>query len=75
MTIEAILKEDIQKAVQKHFQLDNQEILLQPTKKEFEGFYTFVTFPLTKTARKAPAEIGQIIGDELVASSSLVRSR
>ncbi|SDD97656.1 arginyl-tRNA synthetase [Dyadobacter soli] len=72
MTIEAILKEDIQNAVQKHFQLDNQEILLQPTKKEFEGFYTFVTFPLTKSARKAPAEIGQIIGDELVASSSLV---
>ncbi|PSL26216.1 arginine--tRNA ligase [Dyadobacter jiangsuensis] len=72
MTIEAILKEDIQKAVQKHFQLDNQEIILQPTKKEFEGFYTFVTFALTKAARKAPAEIGQIIGDELVASSSLV---
>lgn len=72
MTIEAILKEDIQKAVQKHFQLDTQEILLQPTKKEFEGFYTFVTFPLTKAARKAPAEIGQIIGDELLASSSVV---
>lgn len=72
MTIEAILKEDIQKAVQKHFQLDNQEIILQPTKKEFEGFYTFVTFALTKAARKAPAEIGQIIGDELVASSSIV---
>lgn len=72
MTIEAILKEDIQKAVQKHFQLDTQEILLQPTKKEFEGFYTFVTFPLTKATRKAPAEIGQIIGDELIASSSVV---
>ncbi|HWV30133.1 MAG TPA: arginine--tRNA ligase [Dyadobacter sp.] len=72
MTIEAILKEDIQKAVQKHFQLDKQEIILQPTKKEFEGFYTFVTFPLTKAARKAPAEIGQIIGDELIASSSLI---
>jgi arginyl-tRNA synthetase len=72
MTIEAILKEDIQKAVQKHFQLDAQEILLQPTKKEFEGFYTFVTFPLTKAARKAPAEIGQIIGDELIASSPVV---
>lgn len=72
MTIEAILKEDIQKAVQKHFQLDTQEILLQPTKKEFEGFYTFVTFPLTKAARKAPAEIGQIIGEELIASSAVV---
>ncbi|GGN01425.1 arginine--tRNA ligase [Dyadobacter beijingensis] len=72
MTIEAILKADIQKAVQKHFQLDNQDIILQPTKKEFEGFYTFVTFSLTKAARKAPAEIGQLIGEELVASSSVV---
>nr|WP_295920853.1 arginine--tRNA ligase [uncultured Dyadobacter sp.] len=72
MTIEAILKEDIQKAVQKHFELDVQEIILQPTKKEFEGFYTFVTFPLTKATRKAPAEIGQLIGQELVASSQVV---
>lgn len=72
MTIEAILKEDIQKAVQKHFELDTLEIILQPTKKEFEGFYTFVTFPLTKAAKKAPAEIGQIIGQELVESSPVI---
>lgn len=72
MTIEAILKEDVQKAVQKHFELEAQEIILQPTKKEFEGFYTFVTFPLTKATRKAPAEIGQIIGRELVAGSQVV---
>ncbi|MHA4738556.1 arginine--tRNA ligase [Dyadobacter sp. MSC1_007] len=72
MTIEAILKEDIQKAVQKHFDIAADDILLQPTKKEFEGFYTFVTFPLTKTARKSPAEIGQIIGEELAANSSVV---
>lgn len=72
MTIEAILKEDIQKAVQKHFDIAADDILLQPTKKEFEGFYTFVTFPLTKAARKSPAEIGQIIGEELAANSSVV---
>jgi arginyl-tRNA synthetase len=72
MTIEAILKEDIQKAIQKHFDIAAEEIILQPTKKEFEGFYTFVTFPLTKTTRKAPAEIGQIIGNELIESSSIV---
>ena len=72
MTIEAILKADIQKAIQKNFDITVEDILLQPTKKEFEGFYTFVTFPLTKTTRRAPAEIGQIIGAELEASSSVV---
>ncbi|KQS31226.1 arginine--tRNA ligase [Dyadobacter sp. Leaf189] len=74
MTIEAILKDDIQKAIQKHFDIDVEEVILQPTKKEFEGFYTFVTFPLTKTTRKAPAEIGQIIGASLVEASSVVQS-
>ncbi|MEO6287166.1 MAG: arginine--tRNA ligase [Dyadobacter sp.] len=72
MTIEAILKEDIQKAIQKHFDMAAEDITLQPTKKEFEGFYTFVTFPLTKTTRKAPVEIGQIIGNELIEGSSIV---
>ncbi|MCF2500698.1 arginine--tRNA ligase [Dyadobacter chenhuakuii] len=72
MTIEAILKDDIQKAIQKHFEVTIEDIILQPTKKEFEGFYTFVTFPLTKSIRKSPAEMGQIIGTELVAQSSVV---
>jgi len=72
MTIEAILKEDIKKAIQKNFGLVVEDILLQPTKKEFEGFYTFVTFSLSKTAKRSPAEIGQIIGDDLVAHSSIV---
>ncbi|CAG5004583.1 Arginine--tRNA ligase [Dyadobacter sp. CECT 9275] len=72
MTIEAILKEDIRKAILKHFENTVDEVVLQPTKKEFEGFYTFVTFPLTKTIRKAPAEIGQIIGKDLEEFSSVV---
>ncbi|MCF0065039.1 arginine--tRNA ligase [Dyadobacter chenwenxiniae] len=71
MTIEAILKDDIQKAIQKHFDIAVEDIILQPTKKEFEGFYTFVTFPLTKSIRKTPAEIGQIIGTELAEHSSV----
>ncbi|NIJ53258.1 arginine--tRNA ligase [Dyadobacter arcticus] len=72
MTIEDILREDIRKAISTHFDIIADDILLQPTKKEFEGFYTFVTFPLTKTTRKAPAEIGQIIGEHLVENASIV---
>ena len=72
MTIEAILKADIQKAIHKNFDITVDDILLQPTKKEFEGFYTFVTFALTKATRRAPAEIGQVIGADLEANSSVV---
>lgn len=72
MTIEAILKEDIQKAIQKNFDLETGEIILQPTKKEFEGFYTFVTFSLTKATKRSPLEIGQIIGAYLEANSNVV---
>jgi len=72
MTIEAILKEDIQKAIQKNFDVETGEIILQPTKKEFEGFYTFVTFPLTKATKRSPLEIGQIIGAYLEANSNVV---
>lgn len=72
MTIESILKADIHKAIQSNFEVSLDQIILQPTKKEFEGVYTFVTFPLTKTARKSPAEIAQIIGDYLKKNSPIV---
>lgn len=72
MTIEEILKEDIKKAIHQNFDTSLDEIILQPTKKEFEGFYTFVTFSLSKSARRSPAEIGQIIGTYLVENSSVV---
>ncbi|TLU99258.1 arginine--tRNA ligase [Dyadobacter luticola] len=72
MTIEDILKSDIQKAITTHFDISLDDILLQPTKKEFEGFYTFVTFSLTKATRKSPAEIGQTIGSYLVENSPVV---
>jgi arginyl-tRNA synthetase len=74
MTLEAILKADIQKAIQRNFDINIEEITLQPTKKEFEGFYTFVTFPLTKSVRKSPVELGQIIGDDLKANSQVVEN-
>jgi arginyl-tRNA synthetase len=35
---------------------------LQPTKKEFEGVYTFVTFPYAKQLRRSPLEVGQALG-------------
>ncbi|MEM1137719.1 MAG: arginine--tRNA ligase [Bacteroidota bacterium] len=47
-------------------------ISLQPTRKDFEGNYTFVTFPYTKVARKKPEEIGEEIGKLLLKKESLI---
>ncbi|GAB2792040.1 arginine--tRNA ligase [Rhabdobacter roseus] len=72
MNIETTLKEDIRVAIRQCFDTAVEEIILQPTKKEFEGFYTFVTFALTKALRRSPADIGQAIGTYLAEHSSVV---
>ena len=72
LTIEAALKKEIAEAIQSAFQIEPEEVSLQPTKKEFEGTYTFVTFGLTKSLRRPPVQIGQAIGEYLVENSSVV---
>lgn len=72
LTIEATLKKDIITAIQACFEQEVEEIVLQPTKKEFEGTYTFVTFPLTKALRRSPVDIGQAIGNHLAGHSTVV---
>ncbi len=72
MDIQEDLSKAIQHALAELYQQDMGEVPLQPTKKEFEGTYTFVTFPLTKALRQAPAQIGQRIGAWLVDNSDLV---
>ncbi|GAB3562315.1 arginine--tRNA ligase [Spirosoma luteolum] len=72
MDIQEHVKQAIQQAVAELYQQEIGAIALQPTKKEFEGLYTFVTFPLTKALRQAPAQIGQAIGAWLVQHSAVV---
>ena len=54
-------------------EVSEDKIVFQPTKKEFEGDYTIVMFPLAKVAGKAPDAIAAEIGDELVAEGLAVR--
>jgi arginyl-tRNA synthetase len=56
----------IQTALLKLFQIENAEVVLQETKKEFEGTFTFVVFPFTKQAGMAPPLIAQKIGEFVV---------
>jgi arginyl-tRNA synthetase len=72
MDIQETVKQAIQQAVTELYQQSIGEVVLQPTKKEFDGLYTFVTFPLTKALRQAPAQIGQAIGEWLVTNSPVV---
>ena len=48
------------------------QIQIQKTRKEFEGDYTLVTFPLLKLSRKSPEATATEIGEKLVATSSQV---
>lgn len=48
------------------------ELGLQPTRKEFEGTYTFVTFPYGKISKKNPMETGEDLGTYLKENCEVV---
>jgi arginyl-tRNA synthetase len=51
----------------------HEEILLQKTRKEFEGDYTLVVFPYTKAAGKSPEATAQLIGEQLLADNAIAK--
>ena len=66
MTLHQILTPQIQKAVQELFDLSIDKVEFQATRKDFEGDVTMVVFPLVKTLKGNPVEIGTKIGVSLV---------
>ena len=80
MKIEVALVAAVQKAVETLYgqQIDEKQVQLQKTKKEFEGHLTLVVFPFVRLARKKPEEVAQEIGEQLqqtdiVASFNVVK--
>lgn len=71
MNIEQSLKTAIQEALLALFQVE-EDVILQPTKKDFEGNYTYVVFPLVKSLRKNPAELGNAIGQYIKDNNAFV---
>src|SRR5690606_5823159 len=49
------------------YQINPERLEIQNTRKEFEGEYTLVTFPLIKELKKSPEVLGEEIGNALVA--------
>lgn len=67
MTIENIIIHQIQKAVLSLYNTEIQldSIVIQETRKEFEGQVTAVTFPFTRFSKKTPEQTGAEIGEYL----------
>ena len=54
--------------------VDKSQLQLQKTRKEFEGDFTLVTFPLLKLSRKSPEATANEIGEHIVASTPQISS-
>ncbi len=55
-------------------ELNTESILINPTKKEFEGDYTIVLFPFIKQLKQGPEQIGNRVGEFMTNHSSQVKS-
>ena len=54
--------------------VDKSQLQLQKTRKEFEGDFTLVTFPLLKLSRKSPEVTANEIGEHIVANTPQISS-
>lgn len=68
MTLQATLEIQIKKAISKLYKADLESVEFQATRKEFEGDITVVVFPMLRVVKGNPVQIGQSIGDFLVAN-------
>ena len=74
MNIEQQLTADVRAAIKALYgqEVPDNLLLLQKTKREFEGHLTLVTFPLLRISRKKPEETAQEIGQYLQENSDAV---
>lgn len=74
MTAEQILAAKASEAVKAIYgaEVPAESLQVQPTRKEFEGDYTLVVFPLLKISRQAPDATGAAIGEWLLANCAEV---
>lgn len=72
--MESQIKQGITTALQALYAHDLaiDDVALQPTRKDFEGTYTFLTFPFGRVSKKSPEETGNEIGAHLKANVAVV---
>jgi arginyl-tRNA synthetase len=68
MSLENILKQEITTLVIEQYGIEvtDKMVQLQKTRPEFQGHITLVIFPFIKLVRKAPAQLANEIGEQLI---------
>lgn len=70
MNIEKFIQELASESIEALYgKVDDRLVQIQKTRKEFEGDYTLVVFPLLKISRKSPEMTATEIGEHMVAAS------
>src|SRR5207253_11233326 len=72
--IYSILQNAVAQAAEELFSatLSPADVQIQETRKDFEGDFTVVVFPLTRLSRKSPQETADLLGHYLVQQLSEV---
>lgn len=67
MNVEQFIQEKIFEVLKKQYsELTLQQIQVQKTRKEFDGDYTLVVFPMVKLLKSSPEMVAQTIGELLI---------
>ena len=75
MKTEDFISEAVVRAVEALYgPLGDEQLQIQKTRKEFEGDYTLVTFPLLRRSRKSPEATANEIGDYLTAHAPEIKA-
>ncbi|GHA41247.1 arginine--tRNA ligase [Salinimicrobium marinum] len=72
MSILSILSAGVKEAVKNKYDVEIDQIEFQPTRKDFEGDITLVTFPMLRQVKTNPVQLGETIGAYLVEKNRAV---
>lgn len=73
MSIQTILSANVKEALKEKYDVEVDQVEFQPTRKDFEGDITLVTFPFLKQVRTSPVQLGETIGNYLLEQKRVVK--
>jgi len=72
MNLQNTLSEKVKQAISQFYNASLESVEFQSTRKEFEGDITVVVFPMLRVVKGNPVQIGEAIGEYLVANVDVV---
>lgn len=74
MTLESLITEKVKQAIKTLYNQEIDTVELQPTRKEFEGDITVVTFPFLRFVKGRPEAVGEAVGAYLIKEVAEIKS-